>query len=79
MTNSKALRNLIARQGFKLKYIADSLGLSPYGLQLKLNNKNEFKTSEITAICELLHIESLEEKEQIFFAKESDLKSPNVL
>lgn len=69
MTNSKALRSLIEKRGFKLKYIANFLGLSQYGFQLKLDNKNEFKTSEITAICELLHIESLEEKEQIFFCK----------
>ena len=42
---------------------------------LKLQNKREFKTSEVAALCELLEIELLEEKERIFFAKEDDLKS----
>lgn len=75
MTNSKALRDLIAKKGLKLKYVAEEIGLSQYGFQLKLDNKKEFKTSEVSALCELLHIESLYEKERIFFAKEDDLKS----
>lgn len=69
MTNSEELRRLIDQKGFKLKYVAEYLGLSPYGFNLKLNNKKEFKTSEVAALCEVLGIESLEEKERIFFCK----------
>ena len=69
MTNSKLLREIIDEKGYKLKYIAEKLGLSPYGLQLKIDNKQEFKTSEVLALCELLQIESLKEKEEIFFAQ----------
>ena len=72
MTNSKALLDLIEKRGLKLKYVAECLGLSRYGLNLKINNKHEFKTSEITALCNLLAITSLEEKERIFFAKRDD-------
>ena len=36
---------------------------------LKMQNKQEFKTSEVAALCELLEIESLEEKERIFFCQ----------
>ena len=72
MTDSAALRGLIAERGLKLKYVAESLGLSQYGFQLKLDNKREFKTSEVSALCEILQIESLKEKERIFFANESD-------
>ena len=59
MTNSEELRRLIDQKGFKLKYVAEYLGLSPYGFNLKLNNKKEFKTSEVAALCEVLGIESL--------------------
>lgn len=75
MTNSEALRELINAKGFKLKFVAEYLGLSPYGFNLKMQNKQEFKTSEVAALCELLEIKSLEEKERIFFAKIDDFKS----
>ena len=50
MTNSKLLREIIDEKGYKLKYIAEKLGLSPYGLQLKIDNKQEFKTSEVAVL-----------------------------
>lgn len=78
MTNSEALRELINAKGFKLKFVAEYLGLSPYGFNLKVQNKQEFKTSEVAALCELLEIKSLEEKENIFFAKKDDYKSSNM-
>lgn len=75
MTNSKALRSLIESKGLKMKFVADYLGLSGYGFQLKVDNRREFKTSEVSALCELLKINSLEEKEHIFFAHVDDLES----
>ena len=77
MTNSKALLELISNKGLKLKFVAEYLGLSSYGLTLKINNKNEFRTSEVATLCELLGITSLKEKEEIFFAQKDDLKSSN--
>ena len=70
MTDSIALKELIKSRGLKLKYVANHLGLS-----LKLNNRQEFKTSEIVALCELLEIKSLKEKEALFFKNKDDLKS----
>ena len=58
-----------------MKYVADYLGLSAYGLQLKVDNRQVFKTSEVAALCELLEINSLMTNEKIFFAKKDDLKS----
>ena len=55
MTDSEALRGLIESNGLKMKFVADYLGLSPYGFQLKVDNKQEFKTSEVSALCELSH------------------------
>lgn len=72
VTNSKALRELIEAKGLKLKYVAEYLGLSSYGLSLKIENKQEFKTSEVSALCELLNIKSLDQKEKIFFAQIDD-------
>ena len=72
MINSLMLRQLIKENGFKLKYVAQYLGLSTYGLQLKIDNKQEFKTSEVAALCKLLSINSLKEKEKIFFANLDD-------
>lgn len=68
MTDTLELKKLIKKRGLKMKYVAEYLGLSPYGFQLKVENKQEFKTSEVAALCELLKIESLDEKERIFFA-----------
>lgn len=75
MTNSMALRALIESKGLKMKYVAEYLGLSSYGFQRKVDNLQEFKTSEVSAICELLDIKSLDMKEEIFFANVDDLKS----
>lgn len=75
MTDSKELRRLIEEKGFKLKYVAERLGLSSYGLSLKIDNKQEFKTSEVSALCELLEIKSLKKKEEIFFNLKDDFKS----
>lgn len=75
MTDSKELRSLIEEKGFKLKYVAEYLGLSSYGLSLKIDNKREFKASEVLALCELLEIRSLKKKEKIFFNLKDDLKS----
>lgn len=75
MTDTDALKDLIKKSGLKIKFIAEYLGLSYYGFKLKINNMQEFKTSEVTALCELLGINTLEEKEKIFFYKQGDLKS----
>lgn len=74
MTDSAALKELIKAKGLKLKFVADFLGLTSYGFALKLNNKQEFKTSEVAALCDLLEIKSLKEKESLFFKQKDDLK-----
>nr|WP_296029254.1 DUF739 family protein [uncultured Dorea sp.] len=72
MTDSCKLRELIESKGFKMKFVAEYLGLSSYGLSLKINNKQEFKTSEVSALCELLGITRLKEKEALFFRQKDD-------
>lgn len=72
MTDSAILRDKIKEKGLDYTYLAEKLGLSRYGFYLKVDGKNEFKTSEIAKLCELLGITSLREKERIFFAKTGD-------
>ena len=69
MTDTKLLEEKIAASGYKKSYIAKAIGLkSAYGLAKKIRNENEFKAGEINALCEILKISSLREKEKIFFA-----------
>lgn len=68
MTDTEALKRKITEQGLKQGFIADKLGLSSYGFANKLNNKSEFKATEISLLCKLLNITNLSEKESIFFS-----------
>lgn len=72
MVNSAALRDKIEESGLRKNFIAEQLGLSPYGFQLKTEGKNDFKTAEVMKLCDLLRITSLREKERIFFAQKGD-------
>jgi DNA transposition AAA+ family ATPase len=70
MTNTEKLNKYIEASGLKKSYIAKVLGVVDSTLARKINNAQDFKASEIEALCRLLNIESLEEKEAIFFAQE---------
>ena len=73
MTDSIQLKALIEKKGLKFKYIASCLGISAYTLTLKINNQREFKTGEITMLCDILEIKSLSQKESLFFKRKDDL------
>ena len=69
MTNTILLEEKIDASGYKRIYIAKAIGLkSTAGLANKVNNITEFTASEINALCDLLKIETLEERHAIFFA-----------
>lgn len=69
MTDTAELLKLIDASGLKKGYIASYLGLTTYGFQKKVENKNQFKAEEIKKLCEILNITSLKKKEEIFFAE----------
>lgn len=75
MTDTNRLDKIIADSGLKLSFIADQLNLSPYGFARKRKNLSEFTQTEIDKLCELLHIDSIEERFAIFFARGVDAKS----
>ena len=68
MTNSKLLKQIIDKSGLKLSFIAEKIGISRDSLYRKINNKTAFNQYEISELCNVLKIDSLEEKENIFFA-----------
>ena len=75
MTDTARLNEIIQQSGYKLSYIANRLNLSPYGFARKRDNLSEFTPKEIDALCELLRIDSIEDRFAIFFAKIVDAKS----
>lgn len=66
MTDTQALRSLVNAKGLKYKYIACQMGLSAYGLMKKIENKAEFKVSEVDKLSKLLEL-TAKQKEKIFF------------
>ena len=69
MTNSKALRDWISEKGYKLKAVAAKLGITPYALQKKIDNENEFKGSQIATFVNEMGM-TPSERDIIFFAEE---------
>ena len=68
MTNTTLLMEYIEKSGYKMSFIAKQLGITAYCFSLKVNNKSEFKASEITILCKLLKI-SARDRDAIFFAR----------
>jgi len=74
LTDTKLLREFIKLSGLKYGYIASTLNLSSFGLQKKIDNISEFKAREIINLCKILNL-TIDQKEKIFFANESDYTS----
>lgn len=75
MINSRELRNVVESRGIKWKYVAESMGLTPYGLKKKVDNINQFKVSEVSSFCKAVGGLTPEEQRQIFFADDVDGES----
>lgn len=67
MTNVYLLKKRIDASGLKIGYIANQLGISRQLLWKKINNITPFNQYEIDKLCTILKVETLEEKESIFF------------
>lgn len=72
MTDTKLLNEIIDKSGYKRKYLADCLGISRFTLAKKIDNVTEFKLSEVDKLCKILKIESLYDRQRIFFAQKVD-------
>ena len=63
-TNTNLLRAKIVEKGFTQSKIARLIGISYQSFSNKINNKADFKASEIQAVCDIL---SIKEKDKYFF------------
>ena len=70
MTNTSALRQKIEQSGLKYRFVAETLGITPYGLQKNIENVTEFKASEISKLSKLLKL-SAAEMTEIFFCRKA--------
>ena len=68
MTDTTTLRSIIANSGLKYKAIAEIMGLTPYSLQMKIDNETEFKASEIDTLANTLGMD-MQQRDSIFFAR----------
>jgi len=70
MTNTLKLKALMVEKGFTQQQLAKKLGISEQSLNYKINNKREFKASEIQALTKILDVQDVD---SIFFARDVDL------
>ena len=69
MTDTELLREKIKQSGYKIQFIAKTLGISYQGLLNKINNKSEFRAKEIQVLHDLLNLTE-DERVAIFFTRE---------
>lgn len=75
MTDSELIRETIKTRGLKIKYVAEKMGITYCGLQKKMDNKTEFKVSEIESFANAVGGLSRDDMFRIFFADEVDYSS----
>lgn len=67
MTNGKLLKEIAQSKQITLTRIAEAVGLSRQGLFKKIENRSEFKASEVEKISNLLGLTE-QQRKAIFFA-----------
>ena len=72
MTHSAKLKAKIVENGLLQEQVAMQLGMTSATFNYKVNNKTEFKASEIKKLAEILHL-TADEVMAIFFADDVDL------
>lgn len=66
MVRLEALKDRMDDSGMTMTAIANKSGISRVTLYNKLDGRGEFKVSEISALCRVLHMSDLE-RDSIFF------------
>ncbi|MDD7086648.1 MAG: DUF739 family protein [Lachnospiraceae bacterium] len=66
-TNSRELEVEITRKGMTVREIARQMGITEQSFYNKLNNRTEFKASEIQILCDILGLSDM----RLFFYKET--------
>ena len=65
------LKEAIKKSGYRMDFLAKSLGLSYQGFYNKVNAETDFRISEIKCLCDLLKLSDTEMC-KIFFDKQVD-------
>lgn len=73
MVNTNAFLGVMASQGYSQRSLAEAAGMNKNTLNLKINNKADFKTGEIEVLCDVLGITKPSDKANIFLAKVSQI------
>ena len=68
MTNTELLEKLIKENGLKLSFIAEKLGITRQALYKKIKGIAQFTGPEIKIFCQLLHLDTWEKIQPVFFA-----------
>ena len=68
MVKTAILKEKQREYGIQTKFIYEKLGISRQGYYNRLNGKTPFKLDEVQTLCEIFHITSLREKDDIFFS-----------
>lgn len=75
MTNTELLNKAIDDSGLMNCWIMKQLGIKSYStLRAKIENRQEFKASEIAKLCAILHLDS-DQMNEIFFAADAESHS----
>lgn len=69
--NLKYLNDKIEEIKIPVTTIAERMGISRQSLYLKMRGEREFKTSEVSKLCEILRLTD-QEKTLVFFADKVD-------
>ena len=67
MTNTKLLNDAIVNKGLKKEWIAKQLGITRVALFEKINNRSEFKASEVAKLSKILSLPDYD-RELIFLS-----------
>lgn len=74
MTDTAKLKAAIIAKGYRQEDVAKKLNISTQSLNYKINNKRDFRASEIEKLKFILDIENID---VIFFAQSVDLNATN--
>lgn len=58
--------------GLNIRPLPEIMGLTPYALQMKIDNETEFKASEIDTLANTLGMD-MQQRDSIFFCKKSGI------
>ena len=71
MINTNKLRAKIFEAGYTYRTLAPTVGMGVTSLGKKINGQSAFTVPEVMRMCEALHINSNEDKVNIFLGGES--------